>query len=216
MGSSPSIPNTVDLDDIINSTGLTKRQINALWIRFDELDVVDARNETKVSKGYLDYDDLRRVQKFDENPIARRLIKVIFDDFATDGKLYFKQFVKFMSTFTQRESNLHNTNKQKSEVQPENTRYSMYDSTKDRKIKFIFRMYDIDRDGKLSKQDVQETLKMMVGQISDEEASIIAEKVISEFATLGGDPEATVDLPAFENALQILDFNDKMSLKLLK
>lgn len=28
----------------------------------------------------------------------------------------------------------------------------------------LFKMYDIDRDGRLSKEDIQETLKMMVSQ----------------------------------------------------
>ena len=75
-------------------------------------------------------------------------------------------------------------------------------------------MYDIDRDGRLSKEDVHETLKMMVGKISDEEASIIAEKVIGEFTD--EQPNSTVSLETFEKTLQTLAFTDKMGLKLLK
>jgi hypothetical protein len=75
-------------------------------------------------------------------------------------------------------------------------------------------MYDIDRDGRLSREDVQETLKIMVGKISDEEASIIAEKVIGEFTD--EQPDSTVSLELFEKTLQTLAFNDKMGLKLLK
>jgi len=59
----------------------------------------------------------------------------------------------------------------------------------------MFRMYDIDRDGRLSKEDIQETLKMMVGKISDEEASIIAEKVIGEFTD--EQPNSTVPFEVF-------------------
>ena len=75
-------------------------------------------------------------------------------------------------------------------------------------------MYDIDRDGRLSKEDVQETLKMMVGKISDEEASIIAEKVIGEFTE--EQATSTVTIENFQKTLQTLAFNDKMGLKLLK
>ena len=55
----------------------------------------------KGCKEYLDADDLGRVPKFDENPIAPRLIKVILDDFGSNGRLSFPQFVYFMSTFGQ-------------------------------------------------------------------------------------------------------------------
>ena len=75
-------------------------------------------------------------------------------------------------------------------------------------------MYDIDRDGNLSKEDIQETLKIMVGKITDDEASIIAEKVVGEFTD--EQPGAKVSMDVFEKTLQTLDFNDKMGLKLLK
>ena len=75
-------------------------------------------------------------------------------------------------------------------------------------------MYDIDRDGHLSHEDIQEILKMMVGKISDEEASIIAEKVLGEF--IEEQPNAAVTLQTFQDTLRTLGFNDKMGLKLLK
>ncbi len=53
-----------------------------------------------------------------------------------------------------------------------------------------------------------------VGKISDDEASIIAEKVIGEFTD--EQANATVSIETFEKTLQTLDFNDKMGLKLLK
>ena len=50
--------------------------------------------------------------------------------------------------------------------------------------------------------------------ISDDEASIIAEKVIGEFTD--EQQNSTVSLEVFEKTLQTLGFNDKMGLKLLK
>lgn len=128
--------------------GLTRKQICSLWTRFYELDR-DGRGEAKGYKGYLDADDLRRTPKFDENPIASRLIKVIFDDFGTNDKLTFRQFVSFMSTFTQHGSGGH-YRRRRSSVQTltstsaktdlETVQYSAEDSAKIRKIKFIFRV----------------------------------------------------------------------------
>jgi hypothetical protein len=100
-------------------------------------------------KGYLDPDDLSRVPKFDENPIAPRLIKVIFDDFGSNGKLTFPQFVDFMSTFAQRERG-HDNRRRRSSAQAmpstttktdlESIRYTSDDSARTRKIKLIFRV----------------------------------------------------------------------------
>lgn len=204
MGATASIPDTVNVGEIIAKTGkkekhmrfigiikylflvgLSRKKVSALWTRFYELDR-DGRGETKGYKGYLDADDLSRIPKFDANPIAPRLIKVIFDDFGTDGKLTFRQFVDFMSTFAQCERPGYKENQvsiptaasASTKTDLETTRYSAYDSAKERKIKFIFhvsykniaqvstlisiQMYDVDHDGRLSKEDVQEILKMMV------------------------------------------------------
>ncbi|CAF0895343.1 unnamed protein product [Rotaria sordida] len=221
MGATTSIPNTINVNEIIFNTGLSKRQICSLWTRFYELDR-DARGDAKGYKGYLDADDLGRVRKFDENPIASRLIKVIFDDFGSNGKLTFPQFVDFMSTFAQRKRIGHNHDRRSSiqttttttKTDLESIKYSSDDSERTRKIKFLFSMYDVDRNGRLSKEDIQEILKMMVGKINDDEASIIAEKVIGEFTE--DQPNTTVTLENFEKTLHTLDFNDKMSLKVLK
>ncbi|CAF1316586.1 unnamed protein product [Adineta ricciae] len=224
MGATASVPDTIDVDEITFNTGkwrLSKRQISSLWTRFYELDR-DGRGDAKGYKGYLDAVDLGRVPKFNQNPIAKRLIKVIFDDFGSNGKLTFRQFVDFMSTFAQRERGSHNQRRRSSaqtitsttKTDLESIRYCPNDTARTRKIKFIFRMYDVDHDGRLSKEDVQEILKMMVGQISDEEASIIAEKVVGEFTER--QTNSTVSLENFESTLHTLDFNDKMGLKLLK
>ncbi|CAF1115716.1 unnamed protein product [Rotaria sp. Silwood1] len=241
MGSKPSIPDSINVDEIISNTGLSKKQISSLWTRFNELDC-DDRGETKGYKGYLDDTDLGRVPKFDENPIATRLIRVILDDFGSNDRLTFTQFVNFMSTFSQcergghehhhRRHHQHYHGKRRSSIQTltssntprigssstgtdlENVKYSPDDTPRTRKIKFMFRMYDIDRDGRLSKGDIQETLKTMVGKISDDEASIIAERVLGEF--IEEQPNSTVALETFDETLKTLDFKDKMSLKLLK
>ena len=158
MGSTPSIPESVNVEEIIGNTGLSKKQISSLWSRFHELDR-DARGDTKGWKGYLDAEDLGRVPKFDDNPIAPRLIEVILNDFGSDGKLTFPQFVYFMNTFSQSVRGGHHHHhlphppKRHTLAQPtvspirtptktdlENVKYSHNDTPKTRKIKFMFRV----------------------------------------------------------------------------
>jgi hypothetical protein len=154
MGSAPSIPDSINIEEITNNTGLSKKQISSLWTRFYELDL-DGRGDTKGYKSYIDADDLGRVPKFDENPMAPRLIKVILDDFGSDGKLTFPQFVTFMNTFGQSErgGHHHHHSKRHSSIQtlttpirtstktdPEKVKYSFDDTPKTRKIKFMFRV----------------------------------------------------------------------------
>jgi len=155
MGATPSIPETINIEEITNNTGLSKKQILSLWTRFNELDR-DSRGDTKGFKSYLDADDLGRVPKFDENPVAPRLIKVILDDFGSNGKLTFPQFVYFMSTFGQCERGGHHhhhhpkrhstmqtltsSNRTSTKTDRENVKYSFDDTPKTRKRRFMFRV----------------------------------------------------------------------------
>jgi hypothetical protein len=174
MGTTTSLPDSVDVNDIIAKTGeyvetrrvneqqrcathflvekgLSKKQIGALWTRFHELDR-DGRGDAKGYKDYLDVDDLGRVPKFDENPIASRLIKVIFDDFGADGKLTFTQFVNFMNTFGQSEhrrqirSSSTATLPSMAKADLESNKSSTDDTALLRKVKFIFR---VNRSGRI-------------------------------------------------------------------
>lgn len=125
--------------------GLSKKQVSALWVRFQELDC-DANGESKGYKGYIDGADLGRLPKFNENPIAKRLTDVILDDFGTNRKLSFNQFVDFMTIFGKNESHRHNrtSSYEKSplgmKTDLETTKYSANDSAQLKKIKFIFRV----------------------------------------------------------------------------
>ena len=155
MGAKSSIPDAINVEEISENTGLSKKQISSLWSRFNELDR-DGHGEGKGYKGYIDADDLGRVPKFDDNPIAPRLIEVILNDFGSNGKLTFAQFVYFMNTFGQSARgghHHHHTSKQNSLAQSnttsprvstktdlENVKYSFQDTPRTRKVKFMFRV----------------------------------------------------------------------------
>lgn len=74
------------------------------------------------------------------------MLKVIFDDFGNDNKLDFRQFIDFMSTFSQSKRTHHSQRRASNQTvitastktDLESSRYLSNDSAKIRKIKFIF------------------------------------------------------------------------------
>ena len=89
--------------------------------------------------------DFSRLSKFNENPIASRLIGIIFDDFGLHQTLTFAQFVNLMTTFGQCEKSkfdryFRHYSKRRTILPTENVNYSLDDTSKLRKIKFMFRV----------------------------------------------------------------------------
>jgi len=81
------------------------------------------------------------------------LLKVIFDDFGSDNKLDFRQFIDFMSTFSQSKRTNHSQRRASNQTvitastktDLESARYLPNDSAKIRKIKFIFHVRQSNR-----------------------------------------------------------------------
>lgn len=162
MGAKSSIPDTINVEEICENTGLSKKQITSLWSRFNELDR-DGHGEGKGYKGYLDADDLGRVPKFDDNPIAPRLIEVVLNDFGSNGQLTFAQFVYFMNTFGQSARGEHHHVSKANSLVPtivlptrgstktdlETVKYSFEDTPRTRKVKFMFRVSSMEDQSKI-------------------------------------------------------------------
>merc|ERR1711872_435560 len=72
-----------------------------------------------------------------KNPIVQRVVQVFDAD--QSGELDFKEFVKGLAMFT------------------------MKNVDRDRKLKFLFNIYDMDSDGYISNSELFTVLKMMVG-----------------------------------------------------
>merc|ERR1712086_747446 len=180
-----------EIEEITAETGFTKQQIERLYARFSSLD--------KQSHGYLTREDFLRIPELAINPLGDRIVHAFFYESRNtdEEKVDFKDFVRVVAHFRPVKKN-----PAKNKV---NTRME--------KLHFAFRMYDLDGDDKISKQELLAVLTMMVGQnISTEQLISIAERTIME-ADLDKD-----DLISFEEFAQVLEKTDveqKMSIRFL-
>jgi len=180
-----------DIKAIQDDTGFNQNQIERLYSRFSSLD--------KQDKGFLSREDFLRIPELAINPLGDRIVHAFFYESKNgdDDKVDFKDFVRVLAHFRPIKKN--------TELNKLNTRME--------KLHFAFRMYDLDGDDKISKQELLAVLTMMVGQnISTEQLISIAERTIME-ADLDKD-----DLISFEEFAQVLEKTDveqKMSIRFL-
>ena len=126
--------------------------------RFSSLD--------KQDKGFLSREDFLRIPELAINPLGDRIVHAFFYESKNgdDDKVDFKDFVRVLAHFRPIK---------KTKENKVNTRME--------KLHFAFRMYDLDGDDKISKQELLAVLTMMVGQnISTEQLISIAERTIME------------------------------------
>lgn len=98
------------------------------------------RLDTDKSGG-LDQEELMKIQRFSNNPLSKRFLEIFDTD--KDGVVNFNEFLEGMSVFATKGS-------------------------PDKKLYFIFQMYDVNQDGFLSNGDLFNALKMMVGENLDD------------------------------------------------
>lgn len=184
MGSNSSILlQKEEINTISNETGFSPNQIKRLYNRFTALD--------KDNAGYLTRQDLLRIPELHVNPLCDRIIEVLIDDHGKDGKLNFRQFAKVFSTFRREKS----------------------ETSKDNKLKFLFGIYDRDKDNKINKTELLGILKMLVGSnIPEEQMNAIAERTITELDENG---DLVITFQEFCDTLKKIDVDEKMSMKFL-
>lgn len=184
MGSNSSILLQKDeINTIAKETGFSPNQIKRLYNRFTTLD--------KDNTGYLTRQDLLRIPELHVNPLCDRIIEVLIDDHGKDGKLNFRKFAQVFSTF-RREKN---------------------DKSKESKLKFLFGIYDRDKDNKINKSELLGILKMLVGSnIPEEQMNAIAERTITELDENG---DLVITFKEFCDTLEKIDVDEKMSMKFL-
>ena len=129
------------------------------FYRFSSLD--------KQDKGYLSREDFLRIPELAINPLGDRIVHAFFFESRSgdEDKVDFKDFVRVLAHFR--------PIKKSAEKNKLNTRME--------KLHFAFRMYDLDGDDKISKEELLAVLTMMVGNnISTEQLISIAERTIHE------------------------------------
>lgn len=126
----------------------------------------------KDGSGTIDKQEFLGIPGIAANPLATRLMDVFDED--GSGTIDFQEFITGLSAFSGKTSKID-------------------------KLKFAFKIYDIDRDGYIGNGELFIVMKMMVGKnLQDEELQQIVDKTMME-ADLNGD--GRLDFEEFKNAV---------------
>ncbi|XP_022097354.1 calcineurin B homologous protein 1-like [Acanthaster planci] len=191
MGSrTSSLLQAEEIEEIQKETGFSKRQIVRLYSRFTSLD--------KSDNGALSREDLLRIPELAINPLGDRIIHAFFMD-NPESKINFRQFMRTLSLFRPIKS------RDKDAENPCNSR--------DNKLKFAFRMYDLDSSGTVTREELLVILQMMVGSnITEEQLGSIADRTIAE---ADEDNSGAISYENFAKALERTDVEQMMSIRFL-
>ncbi|KAI9360803.1 hypothetical protein DFJ73DRAFT_815021 [Zopfochytrium polystomum] len=108
----------------------------------------------KDGSGTIDKDEFLALPQIASNPLAVRLVSVLDGD--GTGDVDFKEFIMGLSAFSSK-------------------------GNKEDKLRFAFKVYDMDRDGYISNGELFLVLKMMVGNnLRDQQLQQIVDKTIME------------------------------------
>uniref|UniRef100_A0A8C7AKK6 Calcineurin like EF-hand protein 2 n=1 Tax=Neovison vison TaxID=452646 RepID=A0A8C7AKK6_NEOVI len=166
-----------------------------LYHRFRALD----RNK----KGYLSRVDLQQIGALAVNPLGERII----DSFFPDGNLRvdFPGFVRVLAHFRPVDDDDSGMRDPK-QPEPLNSRMN--------KLRFVFQLYDLDRDGKISRHEMLQVLRLMVGvQVTEEQLESITDRTVQE---ADEDGDGAVSFLEFTKSLEKMDIEQKMSIRILK
>ncbi|XP_035857398.1 calcineurin B homologous protein 2 [Sander lucioperca] len=151
-------------------------------------------------RGELRPEDFGAIRELSMNPIGDRIISAFF----SPGKetVDFASFVRILAHFHPTE-----TSRSRDGVQPEPA------NSRTRKLKFAFQLYDQDRDGKISREELLQVLRTMLEmQVTEEQLQSIAERAIQE-ADL--DQDDAISFDEFRKSLEKVDIDHKMSIRFL-
>jgi len=187
MGSKASILlQQNEIDEIHKETGFTHHQIVRLYSRFTSLD--------KSNHGALSREDFLRIPELAINPLGDRIVHAFFNE--GEDVVNFRQFMLTLCRFRpvkEHKNNEHNNREQK--------------------LRFAFKMYDLDGDDKISKEELLSVLHMMVGaNISEDQLGSIADRTISE---ADEDQDLMISFDEFQKVMARVDVEQKMSIRFL-
>ncbi|KAI4880102.1 hypothetical protein NFI96_023490 [Prochilodus magdalenae] len=208
MGSrASSLLREEDIEEIKKETGFSHSQITRLYSRFHSLD--------KGENGALSREDFQRIPELAINPLGDRIINAFFPEGScppfflsllhsrSEDQVNFRGFMRTLAHFRPVEDN--EKNKDGNAGEPLNSRNN--------KLLFAFRLYDLDRDDKISRDELLQVLRMMVGvNISDEQLGSIADRTIQEADSNG---DMSISFTEFVKVLEKVDVEQKMSIRFL-
>ncbi|KAF7255451.1 hypothetical protein P879_02123 [Paragonimus westermani] len=131
--------------------------------------------------GSLSVKEFMSLPELKQNPLVARVIEIFDTD--GNGEVDFKEFINGMSQFSVK-------------------------GDKDAKLRFAFKIYDMDKDGYISNGELFQVLKMMVGNnLKDTQLQQIVDKTIM-FADKDGD--GRISFEEFCEVVSNLDVHKKM------
>ncbi|CAH1261705.1 CHP1 [Branchiostoma lanceolatum] len=179
-----------EIEEIQRETGFSHNQITRLYSRFTSLD--------KGQNGALSREDLLRIPELAINPLGERVVQLFFLE-GEDEQVNFCQYMRTLARFRPVDPN------QKNNKDGVNSR--------DKKLEFAFRMYDLDQDNRISRDELLQVLRMMVGvNISEEQLGSIADRTILEADT---DGDQRISFEEFSKAMERSEVEQKMSVRFL-
>lgn len=182
-----------ELEEIKKETGFSHSQITRLYSRFTSLD--------KGENGTLSREDFQRIPELAINPLGDRIINAFFSE--GEDQVNFRGFMRTLAHFRPIEDN--EKSKDVNGPEPLNSRSN--------KLHFAFRLYDLDKDDKISRDELLQVLRMMVGvNISDEQLGSIADRTIQE---ADQDGDSAISFTEFVKVLEKVDVEQKMSIRFL-
>ncbi|XP_035751636.1 calcineurin B homologous protein 1 [Egretta garzetta] len=172
---------------------ISHSQITRLYSRFTSLD--------KGENGTLSREDFQRIPELAINPLGDRIINAFFPE--GEDQVNFRGFMRTLAHFRPIEDN--EKSKDQNGPEPLNSRSN--------KLHFAFRLYDLDKDDKISRDELLQVLRMMVGvNISDEQLGSIADRTIQE---ADQDGDSAISFAEFVKVLEKVDVEQKMSIRFL-
>ncbi|CAL1529418.1 unnamed protein product [Lymnaea stagnalis] len=188
MGTRSSMLQEEEITEIQKETGFSSNQIVRLYSRFTNLD--------KSDQGFLRRADFLRIPELAINPLGDRIVHAFFKESNSDT-VNFREFMRVLARFRPVKKNA-----QKNKL-----------NDREEKLKFAFKMYDLDGDDLISRDELLNVLHMMVGaNISDEQLGSIADRTISEVDL---DDDKNISFDEFVKAMERVDVEQKMSIRFL-
>lgn len=139
----------------------------------------------KDNSGTIEQEEFLSIPAVASNPLATRLIEIFDDD--GNGTVDFEEFITGLNAFSSK-------------------------GNKDEKLRFAFKVYDIDRDGYLSNGELFIVLKMMVGNnLKDGQLQQIVDKTIME---ADQDGDGKISFEEFKKLVENTDISSSMTLDL--
>eukprot|EP00755_Sulcionema_specki_P023168 Sspe_Gene.14171::Locus_4894_Transcript_1_1_Confidence_1.000_Length_659::g.14171::m.14171/K06268/PPP3R, CNB; serine/threonine-protein phosphatase 2B regulatory subunit len=134
--------------------------------------------------GKISWDEFEAIPKLQQNPLLGRVLTIF--DTNHDHSVDFREFVKALAIFSG-------------------------DCAKEEKLKFTYKMYDIDGDNKISNRDLFQTLQIMVGSnLTDVQLQQIVDKT---FIEADENRDGYIDFNEFVKVVEASDFGDKLTLQ---